>query len=136
MTASHIFVFGLLERAALEGRRCPTLDEIGRAMHEAGVPGGPSGATSALARDGRIRVEVFGKNYRVVTILTGPNAGKTTAPHSRYTKPYRVIDASTPPPPPVVKRPYFRRCIDCRRTFETPRIAQHVCEKCSTRVIA
>jgi hypothetical protein len=64
--------FKLLEAAAVAGERCPQ-----------SYPHGPidSGAVAALVEAKRIRSEVCGKNYRVVTILTGPHKGRSTAPH-------------------------------------------------------
>ena len=56
-----------------------------------------SGLTSALFKEGKIRVEVFAHNWRVIEILTGPHAGKRTlAPPYKYaTKPYLVLPASS-----------------------------------------
>lgn len=80
--------FATLVVAAIAGQRCPV------AARE-GVLGLPSGVTGKLARDGKIKVEVYAKNYRVVEILVGPHAGKRTkAPPSIDWKPYRVIDKS------------------------------------------
>lgn len=79
--------FARLEQCA-EGRdRCPQNDQI------------PSAAFSALARAGRIKVMVFRKNYRVVEILVGPQAGKRTADATDRRigeVPYMVIDANSP----------------------------------------
>lgn len=80
--------FAKLEKCAEGRERCPQNDQI------------PSAAFSALARAGRIRVMVFRKNYRVVEILIGPQAGKRTAdaPDRRIGEtPYMVIDAKSPP---------------------------------------
>lgn len=78
--------FALIEAAAIQNRRCPMNDQ---------VPG-RSGAFSELARAGRIRVEVFKHNFRQVTILTGPHAGKKTAApllmKGNAQKPYLVVD--------------------------------------------
>lgn len=74
--------FALLEAAAVAGERCP-------------VSGGglTSGLTTDLAIDGKIKVEIYAKNFRRVTILVGPNAGKTTAdPPNKNWKPYKVIE--------------------------------------------
>jgi hypothetical protein len=47
----------------------------------------------ALARAGRIRIEVYAHNWRVVEILSGPNKGKRTAPCPNKTNgPYLVIE--------------------------------------------
>lgn len=44
----------------------------------------------ALARAGKIRLWVFGKNYRVVELLVGKSKGKTTLPPLTY-KPWKMI---------------------------------------------
>lgn len=62
--------FRRLEAAAAAGDRCPTTDQ-----------GLRSAAVSHLAHDGKIMVEVSTHNWRRVTILTGPHAGKSTAPN-------------------------------------------------------
>lgn len=76
-------------QAAVNGDRCPIN----------GANGFNSLALGALARRGDVRIEVFTLNWRVVTLLTGPHAGKATAPcpHNRSRKPYRVIDVSAQP---------------------------------------
>lgn len=73
--------FEIVVRAVLAGERCP-------ATH----PHGPlaSGAIPALVRAGRIRSEVYALNFRRVTILTGPHAGKSTAHHPRGFQPWRI----------------------------------------------
>lgn len=79
--------FAKLEKCAEGRERCPQNDKI------------PSEAFSALARAGKIRVMVFRKNYRVVEIMVGPQAGKRTAdaPDRRIGEvPYMVIDARSP----------------------------------------
>lgn len=82
--------FALLERAAVEGERCPQSRPYG--------PLAPR-AAGQLARAGRIRVEIFQWNWRVVTILEGTNKGKHTArcPHPGSGKPYKVIGKDTAP---------------------------------------
>lgn len=82
--------YALIEQAAIKSERCPQ----GRPFGEL-----TSDAVMTLARAGRIRVEIFMHNWRVVTILTGPNAGKQTAPPPKpkgqqRRDPYRVSDAS------------------------------------------
>jgi hypothetical protein len=54
--------------SAVKRERCP----------ENGERGLSSGIVRRLANDGLIKVEVFARNYRVVTILTGPHKGKRT----------------------------------------------------------
>lgn len=80
--------FDKIVASAVANERCPQNDKI------------PAAAFSALAREGRIRVRVYRKNYRVVDILVGPHAGAQTkdAPDRRRgEKPYKVVDASAPP---------------------------------------
>lgn len=61
--------FSILEACAVAGERCPVRDH-----------GGLSGmAIRALAHEGRIFIEISSKNWRRVTIMTGPNKGKSTA---------------------------------------------------------
>ncbi len=67
--------FAAIVAAALSGQRCP---ENGT-LHVSG------GFCGELAAQGRIKVEVFARNFRVATILTGPHAGLKTAP-----PPYKV----------------------------------------------
>lgn len=75
--------FATLERCAAAGERCPVNQPKGSF---------PSDRTSKLARQGKIRVEIFRYNWRVVTILVGPHAGKQTAPAPEGTRPYVIID--------------------------------------------
>lgn len=76
--------FAAIEAAAAKGERCPQ-----------SRPHGPlnAGSSAALARAGRIRVEIFAHNWRVVTIMEGPHKGKQTmgSPYAGSGKPYRVI---------------------------------------------
>lgn len=82
-------VFSLLVDAAIAGRRCPTADELENA---AGTYGRI--APILLAEEGKIRIEVFAHNWRVVTICEGPHAGAKTAPPpgQREHQPYHVIE--------------------------------------------
>lgn len=74
--------FAVIERAAIEGRRCP----------ENLTHGVTSPAVTALARAGRIRIEIYFHNWRVVTILEGEHRGKTTAAcPKKGAMPYRTI---------------------------------------------
>lgn len=78
-------VFNLMLATALAGKRCPMNDQLPE----------PSSYLTLLCRDGRLKVEVFDKNWRVVTILEGPHAGKNTAspPAGRSRlRPYVTID--------------------------------------------
>ena len=67
--------FAILEQAAVNGERCPCTRG----------PNKNSDITNkhvtALARAGRIFIEVSAHNWRRVTILTGPRKGKSTAPN-------------------------------------------------------
>lgn len=97
--------YALIEQAAIKGERCPQND-----------PHGPlsSDLVSALARAGRVRIEVYVHNFRVVTILTGPNAGKQTARPPRpkgaqRRDPYKVIDAKGTWINGVAQAPYDTR---------------------------
>lgn len=75
--------YALIEAAAIKGERCPQ-----------SKPHGPldGAAPAALARAGRIRLEVFVHNWRVVTIMEGEHKGKTTAPCPQEGRvPYRII---------------------------------------------
>lgn len=78
--------FERLQDIAIRGERCPFNDAL------------PSGALSVLARSGRIRIEVFRHNWRVVTIMTGPHSGQQTMRDPAmptFAKPYVVIDSTT-----------------------------------------
>lgn len=79
--------FAALEAAAVEGARCPQAHEL---------PKGSGGTVPALARDGRIKIEISGQNWRQVTILVGPNKGKKTAPNPLGHGAWKVIDARSP----------------------------------------
>lgn len=88
--------FVRLQGCAVAGDRCPQNDQI------------PSAVFSALAREGKILVKVFARNWRVVEILVGPYAGRSTAddPLRRAgEKPYKVIDAKQEPWKPGTPRP-------------------------------
>lgn len=73
--------FLAIQAAAIAGERCPK-------SH----PEGPlsSGSIGVLYEAGRIKSEVYARNWRVVTILTGEHAGKSTAPPPRPGAPYLV----------------------------------------------
>lgn len=79
--------FALIERAAVLGARAPTNWSMD---NPTGVL--PSGVTSALVKEGRVRIEVYAKNWRVIEILKGPNAGKRTmeCPYNGA-KPYKIV---------------------------------------------
>ena len=70
----------LAERATINAR-CPDNFHL---------PGGNL-TLRALAAEGRIRVEIFPRNWRVVEILTGQHKGKRTAASPlRNAKPYKI----------------------------------------------
>jgi hypothetical protein len=81
--------FAFLIDHAITGVRCP-------------VTCGPSADSRlkpqhivALASRGFIRSEVSGHNWRQIVILTGPHAGKKTAPNpNKKALVYKVMDAS------------------------------------------
>ena len=77
--------FDMLVAAAVLGERCPQSPPHGILNKQA--PG-------ILARAGKIRIEIFMHNYRVVTIMDGPHKGKQTkAPPNLggSGKPYKII---------------------------------------------
>ena len=71
--------FDLVVARAVAGARCPENDEVG------------SNIMPQLARDGKIKIKVYALNWRVVTIMEGPHAGKTTMPAPAGQVPYRII---------------------------------------------
>lgn len=84
-------VFAHLERAAIAGERCPPSNWGG---HNAPLVLLHSITMGALAKAGKIRIEVSGKNFRQVTILAGPHAGKKTAANpDRYARVWQTISA-------------------------------------------
>lgn len=105
--------FEALQRAAVAGARCPL----------SGSDGVTSDLTAALAKSGRIKIEVYARNYRVVEILDGPNKGKRTrsAPVGHET--YKLIDKrgtlrpdGTPFPKPHLAHQSFASGLRTQRT--------------------
>ena len=91
--------FAMLEQAAVSGARCP----------ESRTNGMTSQLTSALARSGQIRIDVYPHNWRVVTILTGANAGKATAPPpNKNWRPYLTIEKDSAPKKQYTRKQYTR----------------------------
>lgn len=92
--------FEQLEEAAAQGLRCP----------ENGVGHLRNGAVSKLCRIGKVRSEVYRENYRVVTILHGPHAGKSTRRPPFIGEPYRVIgrDPAKYDPQGAISKPASR----------------------------
>jgi hypothetical protein len=73
--------FRTLERLAAANRRCPANEEIGH------------GVISALAAAGKIDVEIYGRNFRRVTLLAGAHAGAATqGPPVAIWRPYAITD--------------------------------------------
>lgn len=73
--------FRTLEQVATANGRCPANEDIGH------------GVIAALAAAGWIEVEIYGRNFRRVTLLTGPHAGATTkGPPSATWRPYAITD--------------------------------------------
>jgi hypothetical protein len=92
-------VFGLIERAAIAGERCPTKDQVAAFLTEQGLPRRGDSAhdiTAALARAGRVALTVHANNWRVAEILAGPNAGKKTKGHPSRGRAYLVVDRDGP----------------------------------------
>lgn len=89
--------FALLESAAATGERCPQSRPHG--------PLNPA-ACGQLARAGRIRVEIFMHNWRVVTIMEGLHKGKHTALHPTARRPYKVIEKDSAPLPVQRQQPW------------------------------
>lgn len=73
--------FDLLVQAAVNGDRCPQTRPHGP-LHPAAI--------RTLIAENRIKSEVYRHNYRVVTILSGPHRGKTTAKAPDGAIPFRV----------------------------------------------
>jgi hypothetical protein len=73
--------FGVIEVAVAMNERCPK-----------SYPDGPlqRGSISELFKRGMIRSAVYAKNYRVITILTGPHAGESTKAHPTAEKPWLI----------------------------------------------
>ena len=80
-------VFALVEASAVNNERCPQLQPHGVLSFAENI------AILALARAGRLRIEIFAHNWRVVTICEGPHRGKHTmrSPYKGGGQPYKVI---------------------------------------------
>lgn len=74
--------FAILVEAAIKGERCP-LSHWERTPDQRRREAPPllidNGAISKLAKQGKILIEISGRNWRTVTILVGEHAGKHTA---------------------------------------------------------
>lgn len=79
--------FALLEELAEQGKRCPQSSGPGRTVEGYIFRG--------LIKQGRILNEISGRNWRRITILVGPQAGKQTAPNpDKLAKVWMTMDAS------------------------------------------
>jgi hypothetical protein len=92
-------LYALIEKAASEGRRCPTNAEIATHFRQTGVakhatPSGIPRLINQLIRRGLITVRIYGNNWRDVIILQGRHAGMTTSPPPHGGKPHLIIDPS------------------------------------------
>lgn len=90
-------VFGILERAAGEGRRCPTNFEVAAELNAMLTNTRRAGTSipaimQVLVRRGLLTVRLYGGNYRDVVILKGPHAGKATLGPRHGGPPYEIID--------------------------------------------
>jgi hypothetical protein len=83
-------VLAILVDAAVAGERCPTIDGIEYRLEKRGLPPHAGKAAPDLARLGLIRIEISGKNYRTIEILTGPHKGKRT--RGNGIRPHWIID--------------------------------------------
>jgi len=98
-----------LEQLAATNGRCPANDEIGY------------GVVSALAAAGKIEVEIYGRNFRRVKLLTGEFEGfSTQRPPNAGARPYAITDRNgtrrtgfgkqnAPRPRPSAPRPLTMR---------------------------
>lgn len=95
--AQEAHVYALVERAAMESRRCPTNAEIAAHLNESGLAKHVS--ASSIPKIFRrlillelISIRVYGNNWRDAVILQGPHAGKVTSPPPHGGKPHIFID--------------------------------------------
>lgn len=78
--------FARLEQIASKGERCPVTSSPGADGSLA------SGQISALARAGKIFVEISSRNWRRITILTGPHKNKSTAQNpDKHARVYHTV---------------------------------------------
>lgn len=88
-------VFSRMEAAAVASERAPQMQPHGPLSPE------DNRAVLALARvHGRLRIEIFAFNWRVITICDGAHAGKHTllSPHKGNKRPYLTIQKGDLPP--------------------------------------
>src|SRR3990167_5262320 len=82
----------IIANAADRGERCPTSQEMVLQLFELGFRRKCSGTTHDLIKLGFIRVEVYGRNYRVVEIIDGQHKGKRTKEYPNVGVPYKILD--------------------------------------------
>ncbi len=89
-------VYSLIERAAIEGRRCATNSEIAAHLRKHGFRANSASSIPnimrRLTRHGRIIVRIYGHNWRDVVICEGPHADKSTMPPKHGGRPHTIID--------------------------------------------
>lgn len=80
-------VYKLVEAAAINGDRAPQMAPFGP------LTAGMNAALLYMARAGRLRVEIFIHNWRVITLCDGPYKGAHTArsPYKGSGTPHKVI---------------------------------------------
>lgn len=84
MKANETLVFDYVVDAARAGKRCPQRSEF--------PPGANSSCLiSRLARDGWLRVEISGHNWRTIEIVQGPYRGLRTQENPSRAKPWKII---------------------------------------------
>lgn len=89
-------MISILTAAAVAGDACPTHRDLenkiqsisGNARRKVSL----HGLVPELARTGLIKIEVYGRNWRVIEIKQGPHAGARTMAPSHGGKPYKIID--------------------------------------------
>jgi hypothetical protein len=91
------YVFSALEEAAAAGERCPTNIQLATFLNQRGFERAAGSSipqiVGRLAKQGRVVVRIYGKNYRDVLICTGEHAGRITQPPPHGGAPYLMLDA-------------------------------------------
>jgi hypothetical protein len=83
-------IMEVIEHAVRNGERCPTNEQI-EYIIEPEVCWGAGRYLVMLRQQGKIRVEVYAKNYRVIRILQGELKGRETKAPKPGLKPHRVL---------------------------------------------
>ena len=101
-------ILNLIEDLIRTQERCPADSELLRRCglaesHSRDEHGGGYVSAPTLARAGKIRIWIFGRNYRVIELLEGKLKGRTTLlPGSR--KPWKMLGpAPTPKEDPAYR---------------------------------